>query len=135
MPGDDKKKTTSKPKASAVSAGKVVASEKKTKSSAPKSVEAGADVKKVQKVSGEVKVAKAAEGKSVKVESALVKKVKHDGPTLTLKQVKSGAGRYKSQVQTLKGLGLGKINRVVVVQDTPSIRGMVSAVKHLVQVI
>ncbi|MCE3232114.1 MAG: ribosomal protein L30p (L7e) [Rickettsiaceae bacterium] len=49
-------------------------------------------------------------------------------------QIKSGAGRQKYQIQTLVGLGLNKIGRVSVLEDTPSIRGMVNAVSHLVKV-
>ena len=39
------------------------------------------------------------------------------------------------QRKTLIGLGLNKINRTSVLEDTPSVRGMVSKVKHLVKVV
>lgn len=55
--------------------------------------------------------------------------------TITVKQIRSGAGRLKNQIATLKGLGLGKINRTVVVEDNPCVRGMINTVKHLVQVL
>lgn len=58
-----------------------------------------------------------------------------DGKTIRVKQMTSGAGRLKSQIATLKGLGLNKLNKEVVLQDTASVRGMIEKVKHLVKVI
>ena len=49
-------------------------------------------------------------------------------------QFKSGAHRLKSQKACLKGLGLRRINHSVVVEDTPSTRGMVNRVNYLVKV-
>lgn len=49
-------------------------------------------------------------------------------------QVASGLGRKKDQIQTLTGLGLGKLRRVRELEDTPSVRGMLRKVAHLVQV-
>ncbi len=49
-------------------------------------------------------------------------------------QIKSPIGRTIDQRQTLIGLGLNKINRTKMLQDTPSIRGMIEKVKHLVEV-
>ena len=48
-------------------------------------------------------------------------------------QIKSPIGRTADQRQTLRGLGLNKINRTKMLQDTPSIRGMIEKVKHLVK--
>ena len=48
-------------------------------------------------------------------------------------QIKSPIGRTADQIQTLRGLGLNKINRTKMLQDTPSIRGMIEKVKHLVK--
>jgi len=53
---------------------------------------------------------------------------------LKVTQVRSGIGRPETQRQTLKGLGLGKPHAVSVLQDTPSIRGMIKKVSHLVTV-
>jgi large subunit ribosomal protein L30 len=53
---------------------------------------------------------------------------------LKVTQVKSSSGQNKNQVQTLIGLGLNKINRTSVLNDTPSIRGMISKVQHLIKV-
>lgn len=47
-------------------------------------------------------------------------------------QVKSGHGHLKNQQGTLVGLGLGKIRRSKVLEDTPSVRGMIRTVQHLV---
>ena len=48
--------------------------------------------------------------------------------------VKSGIGRPEKQKNTLIGLGLTKVNRTVIRDDTPSNRGMVNKVSHLVLV-
>ena len=49
-------------------------------------------------------------------------------------QVKSPSGREASQRKTLIGLGLNKISRVKEFNDTPSIRGAVEKVKHLLKI-
>ena len=54
---------------------------------------------------------------------------------IKVQQFASGAGRLKNQVQTLKGLGLNKINKIVELEDTQSIRGMINTVNHLVKII
>lgn len=53
---------------------------------------------------------------------------------LKITLVKSGIGRPERQKNTLIGLGLTKVNRTVVRDDTPSNRGMVNKVSHLVLV-
>ena len=50
---------------------------------------------------------------------------------LIVKQVKSAIGRQGYQRKTLIGLGLNKINKEREIEDTPSIRGMIEKVKHL----
>ena len=55
--------------------------------------------------------------------------------TIKIKQVKGQAGRPVDQKTTHQSLGLGKINRVVEREDTPSLRGMIRKVEHLVEVI
>ena len=54
--------------------------------------------------------------------------------TMKVKQIKSRIGAPKDQKRTLDSLGLRKINQVVEVEDTPSARGMVRKVCHLVVV-
>jgi len=55
--------------------------------------------------------------------------------TVTVKQIKSAITREQSQRDTLVGLGLNRINRVRTLEDTPSVRGMINKVKHLVEII
>ena len=54
----------------------------------------------------------------------------------TLKVVQTGSpiGRRKDQRATLIGLGLNKIRRSRELEDTPSVRGMIRKVRHLVRV-
>ena len=52
-----------------------------------------------------------------------------------VKLVKSIIGRKKDQIDTVKALGLTKINTEVEHNDTPQIRGMINKVGHLVEVI
>ena len=54
--------------------------------------------------------------------------------TLVVTQKKSPIGRQSDQKRTLIGLGLNKIGRSKVLNDTSSIRGMINKVKHLVEV-
>ncbi|MFP4346812.1 MAG: 50S ribosomal protein L30 [Thermodesulfobacteriota bacterium] len=46
--------------------------------------------------------------------------------------VRSMIGRPEKHRKILRGMGLTKLNRTVVLQDTPAIRGMIEAVSHLV---
>jgi large subunit ribosomal protein L30 len=55
--------------------------------------------------------------------------------TLRVKQVKSASRREGTQRATLIGLGLNKISKVRELEDTPSVRGMIAKVKHLVEVV
>ena len=48
--------------------------------------------------------------------------------------VGSPIGRRADQRQTLIGLGLNKLHRTRELEDTPSVRGMINKVKHLVRV-
>ena len=54
--------------------------------------------------------------------------------TIIVTQKKSPIGRKSYQRKTLIGLGLNKIGRSKELDDTPSIRGMIGKVKHLVEV-
>lgn len=55
--------------------------------------------------------------------------------TLRVKQVKSPQRREASQRATLVGLGLNKVSRERELEDTPSVRGMIAKVSHLVEVV
>lgn len=54
--------------------------------------------------------------------------------TVKVTQVKSSIGHGKEQIATLKGLGLNKIGRTSELEDTPSVRGMIKKVAHLIKV-
>jgi large subunit ribosomal protein L30 len=60
---------------------------------------------------------------------------KTSGKTVTVRQIRSAARKPDIQAQTLRGLGLGKIRRTRTLEDTPSVRGMIHAVKHLVEIV
>lgn len=51
---------------------------------------------------------------------------------LRITQNKSYIGRPEKQRRILRGMGLGRLNRTVLLNDTPEIRGMVRKVTHLV---
>ncbi|MFI5317755.1 MAG: 50S ribosomal protein L30 [Myxococcota bacterium] len=53
---------------------------------------------------------------------------------LRVRQFRSAIGYAPDQHQTLRGLGLGKPNSVKELVDTPSVRGMINKVSHLVKV-
>ena len=53
---------------------------------------------------------------------------------LRIRQIKSAIGRNEMQKKTVRALGFRRLNQEVVVDDTPQIRGMVTKVRHLVEV-
>jgi large subunit ribosomal protein L30 len=55
--------------------------------------------------------------------------------TIVVRQIGSPIRRPAIQRQTLKGLGLNKMHRTRELPDTPSIRGMVAAIPHLVTIV
>ncbi len=55
--------------------------------------------------------------------------------TIKVKQVGSPIRKPASQRATLIGLGLNKMHKVRNLEDTPSIRGMINRVSHLVEII
>ena len=54
------------------------------------------------------------------------------GKQLKITLVKSYIGRPEAQRRVLRGMGLGKVNKTVLLNDTPEIRGMIRKVVHLV---
>ena len=54
--------------------------------------------------------------------------------TVKIKLIKSLNGRLKAHKATARGLGLKKINQEVVLQDTPSIQGMIDKIKYLLKI-
>ena len=64
-----------------------------------------------------------------------VRTAKPAGPTVTVRQIRSANRKPAIQAATLRGLGLGKIRRTRTLEDTPSVRGMIRAVQHLVEIV
>ncbi len=57
-----------------------------------------------------------------------------ENKTVTVRQIGSPIGRRKDQRATLVGLGLNKMHRTRVLEDTPAVRGMIDKIRHLVRV-
>ena len=55
--------------------------------------------------------------------------------TITVKLVKSPIGYSKRQKATVQALGLRKMNQTVEKTDSPTVRGMIAKVSHLVEVV
>ncbi|MEA3475952.1 MAG: 50S ribosomal protein L30 [Candidatus Cloacimonadota bacterium] len=53
---------------------------------------------------------------------------------LKITQIKSQIGQKLNQKETLKALGIRKMNQTVIHKDIPEIRGMINTVSHLVKV-
>jgi large subunit ribosomal protein L30 len=60
---------------------------------------------------------------------------KATGKTVTVRQIKSANRKPEIQAATLRGLGLGKIRRTRTLEDTPSVRGMIHSIRHLVEIV
>jgi large subunit ribosomal protein L30 len=54
---------------------------------------------------------------------------------ITVRQTGSPIRRTKDQRATLVGLGLNRVGRVSTLEDTPSVRGMIAKVQHLIEVV
>ncbi|MEI6281722.1 MAG: 50S ribosomal protein L30 [Alphaproteobacteria bacterium] len=57
------------------------------------------------------------------------------GKTVTVRQTGSPIRREKDQRATLAGLKLNKMGRTATLEDTPSVRGMIAKVAHLLEVV
>jgi len=55
--------------------------------------------------------------------------------TVTVRQTGSPIRRKNDQRATLVGLGLNRIGRTAVLDDNPSVRGMIAKVAHMVEVV
>ena len=53
---------------------------------------------------------------------------------LRITWIRSGIGRPRNQRRIIKSLGLHRLNHTVVHQDSPTIRGMVNKVSHMLKV-
>ena len=58
-----------------------------------------------------------------------------DKKTVRIKQVGSPIRRPESQRKILTGLGLGKMHKVVELDDTPEVRGAIAKLPHMVEVV
>ncbi len=75
--------------------------------------------------------AKKATAKKVAAKNSTKKTV---GKTIKVTQIGSPIGRQAYQRQTLIGLGLNKMHKTRELEDTPSVRGMIRKVSHLVKI-
>ena len=91
-----------------------------------------AEEKEKKKTSAKKAPAKKAAPKA-EVKKPVAKK-KAAGKTVTVTQIGSPIGRKAYQRATLIGLGLNKMHRTRELEDTPSVRGMINKVSHLVKV-
>lgn len=94
-----------------------------------------------KKTTAKKPAAKTAESKVAKKDSAPKKEAakkspakKPSGKTVTVTQTGSPIGRQAYQRATLVGLGLNKLHRTRTLEDTPSVRGMIRKVRHLLKV-
>lgn len=55
--------------------------------------------------------------------------------TIKIRQIGSPIRRSSKQKQMLIGLGLGKMHRVVELQDTPEVRGAIAKLPHMVEIV
>jgi large subunit ribosomal protein L30 len=58
-----------------------------------------------------------------------------ENKTVTVKLVRSVIGTRQDHRETVRGLGLRRLNSTAVLQDTPAVRGMINKVAYLVQVL
>ena len=58
-----------------------------------------------------------------------------EAKTVTVRQTASPIRRKSDQRATLVGLGLNRVGRVSTLKDTPSVRGMIAKVAHMVAVV
>lgn len=55
--------------------------------------------------------------------------------TIKIKLIKSGIGRMKNHKLCIKGLGFKKLNQSIVIEDSPSVRGMINKISDMLEVI
>lgn len=111
-----------------------MAEEKKDKKAPAKKKESAAKKPADKKAAAKKEVAKKPVAK--KAAPAAVKKPakKAKGKTIRVTQIGSPIGRQAYQKATLIGLGLNKMHKTRELEDTPSVRGMINKVSHLVKV-
>ena len=85
-------------------------------------------------IASEKKPAAAKKAAKPKSEVKKTKKVVKASSEVKVTLIKSGIGKAKDQKATIKGLGFKRLNQTVTLNDTPSIRGMINKISHLVEV-
>jgi len=60
---------------------------------------------------------------------------KKEQATVTVRQTGSPIRRKADQRATLVGLGLNRVGREATLEDTPSVRGMIAKVRHMVEIV
>lgn len=106
------------------------------KKPAAKKTEAKAPAKKAAPKKEAPKAETKTAAKKAAPEKAAPKAAKKpSGKTVTVTQTGSPIGRKAYQRATLIGLGLNKMHRTRTLEDTPSVRGMINKVSHLVKVV
>jgi len=70
-----------------------------------------------------------------RIRRKIKKKVAPAGSKIQLKYVRSAICTPVKHKLVIKGLGFTRLNQVIERQDTPSVRGMVAKVPHLVQIV
>jgi len=127
---DEEKKAAKKPAAKKTAAKKTA-----TKKTAAKKTTAkkAAPKKAAPKAEAKAPEAKAPEAKTAAPKATPKKAAK--GKTVTVEQTRSAIRQPKDQGATLKGLGLGRRHRRRTLEDTPSVRGMINKVSHLVRIV
>jgi large subunit ribosomal protein L30 len=100
-----------------------MAEDKETKAKAP-----------AKKAAPKKPAAEKAAAPKAEAKKAAAPKKAVSGKALKVTQIGSPIGRQQYQRATLIGLGLNKLHRSRVLEDTPSVRGMIESIKHLVKV-
>ncbi len=110
--------------------------DEKKKAPAKKAPEKKAEVKKAVPKTADKKVPAAKKEAPAQNQASkkLAAKKKPSGKTLIVTQIGSPIGRKAYQRATLIGLGLNKMHKSRELEDTPSVRGMIHKVSHLVKV-
>lgn len=103
------------------------------KKAAPKTTEAKAPAKAAAPKKEAAPKAEAKPAAKAPAKKPAAKKAP-SGKTVTVTQIGSPIGRKQYQRATLIGLGLNKMHRTRTLEDTPSVRGMINKVSHLVKV-
>lgn len=65
----------------------------------------------------------------------MAQKKKNAAATMRIQWVRSAIGAPKKHKRVVRGLGFTRLNQVIEREDTPSIRGMVNKIPHLVRVV